>query len=414
MLRKFRELDRSEVRKISSIILDQGITSGVSFFTTLILSRFWQINDYANFVLVTSIAVTILGFQRALVSQPFIINRNDFGGKENAEYLHANIWYKLIFTLFVFLFLPFGILISQSYDEIGTLFIFTSYIIAHSSFYFLKDILLGKRETTLNLQYSLFSNAIVIAILIFIFFSQRRETLIFYAGVTLTFLVGFSVFCLRNKEFIRLNSKKLIEFFKPNWKVGKWILGSTFFFSISSQIYPWLLLVFVSKNEVAIYGVLLSISSLVNPLVTSIKTYLLPLFTKIRHDKKRMVVLVKRWVFIFSSLSITMITTGLFVGEEIIELFFGDKFSNLGIIVVLAFVDQGLNILFQPVDMALNALKRTDIGFWLMLFRSVLALVLGLLLVSNFGLIGVFLTRIVENIFFQTVNIYLFKKIIED
>ncbi|WP_425238027.1 lipopolysaccharide biosynthesis protein [Ulvibacterium sp.] len=406
-------ISKVEFSKLISILLDQGFTSIVSFYTTVVISRVSSISDYAEFVLLMSISVSILGFQRALISQPYIINRNDFKIKEAKEYFYSNLWFKSIFTLALVVLIPSLIWIDKSIDSSRLILLFTSFIIFYSSFYFVKDMLLGNRETLLNLKFSLFVNFSLAAILSYILIKGEDKISFFLIGASVVYLLAYVFFNLRNRSFLKFNRSKLLTMFKLNWKVGKWIAGSNLLFTVSSQIYPWLLLWFMSKSDIAIYGVLISISSLVNPILASLKAYLLPIFSKTSRNKFKLKKLVLKWVVFFCTMSFCLILVGELLGEQIIELFFGKKYSGLGYLVLLPFLDQAISILFQPLDIAFNALKRTDIGFRLLIFRSACALVLGFILVKQFGLVGVFATRISENILYQCANLVLFKRIMK-
>ena len=412
-VRRVRDLDKVELSKLLSILFDQGFTSLVSFLTTVVLSRILSIEEYAVFVLLMSITITMLGFQRAIITQPYVINHNDFKAEEVKGYFHANIIYKLLFTLLFIFFVPILIWFNESIKVLDLTFLFTFFIIFYSSFYFIKDMLLSNRETLINLKYSMFSNIFLVVILVFIYTYKDSDLSFYLLGAGIVYGLAYVFYNWKNRDFLRLDLSTLLPYFKLNWKVGKWIAGSNLFFTISSQIYPWLLLWYMSKNEIAIYGILISISSLVNPVLVSLRAYLLPIFSKISYSKEKLMTLLKKWMMVFFILALLLAAVGILFGENIIELFFGSKYSGLGILFVLPFIDQAINIFFQPMDVALNAIKRTDVGFQMLLFRSICALILGFILVQEYGLIGVFITRILENMLYQLGLFIYFKKIMK-
>lgn len=404
---------KNEGLKLFNILFDQGFTSVTSFLTTVVLSRVWAINDYANFVLLMSMTMLLLGFQRAIITQPYVININDFLEGEKEKYLFSNIWFKLVFTVGIVFILPVILIFNKSSIDSNLLILFLIFIIAHSSFHFVKDIFLSNRETMKNLKYSLSSNIFLAVILAYIYYYNEKDVSFFILSITSIYSISFFIFCWKKKDFISLKMKEALIYFKYNWRVGRWILGSNLFYNISTQVYPWLLLWFVSKEEVAVYGVLISISSLVSPFLKSLSLYLLPLFTTSSKDYNKLRRTVGKWIGVFAGFSVLVILVGLYGGEYLIHFFFGEKFRNLGFIVVLPFINQGINILFQPLDIAFNAIKRTDVGFWLLIFRSSIALVIGFILVKNFGIVGVFATRIIESLLYQFAQLYLFKKILK-
>ena len=199
----------------------------------------------------------------------------------------------------------------------------------------------------------------------------------------------------------KLNYSFKNNFLSNNWKVGKWIIGTNLLYSIFAQSSPWIILYFLSRNEVAIYGVLISVANLMSPVLKSLSSYLLPLFTTYRNNihffKKKFLF----WEVIFLGIAGIFLVFGVVFGEWLITIIFGSKYANLGWIVILPFINQTINILFQPVDIAMNALKRTDLGFYMALIRTFISLLLTYIFISNLGLIGVFIARIIENILYQ-------------
>ncbi|WP_010520642.1 lipopolysaccharide biosynthesis protein [Aquimarina agarivorans] len=168
-----------------------------------------------------------------------------------------------------------------------------------------------------------------------------------------------------------------------------------------------------TKDNIAILGVLLSIANIINPLLTAISSYLLPLFVKSNKDFKSLVAMVKKWSLLFGSMSILLVIIGYFFGQYLITMLFGSKYNNLGILIVYPFIVQGINIFFQPYKVALNAIKRTDVNFWILIPRSILAISVGYFLVRKYGLAGVFYTKIIENIVYQLVYYVLYIKIVK-
>src|SRR6056297_3208023 len=174
-VRRVRDLNKKELLKLLSILFDQGFTSLVSFLTTVVLSRILAMEDYAVFVLLMSITITILGFQRALITQPYVINYNDFKAKEVIRYFHANFIFKILFTSLFVILVPTIIWFNGSTKVLDLIFLLTFFIVFYSSFYFVKDMLLSNRETLLNLKYSLFSNICLVIILTFIYINKANN-----------------------------------------------------------------------------------------------------------------------------------------------------------------------------------------------------------------------------------------------
>ncbi|WP_200980053.1 lipopolysaccharide biosynthesis protein [Echinicola sp. 20G] len=397
--------------KLISVMVDQGIMSLATFFTTVVLARNVSKNDYANFVLLVSITLFILGIQSALISKPFAINQNDFGKHRVQQYRNYTYLFKLFFTLGLVLTIPVLYLLDHGFDsDLFALGIF--YILAYLSYYFLREMLLSERKTKDNLICGLFGGGGILLFLLFFFLSGNTSLNLFLMGSSLIYLVISGVFYLKNYQKVKVELRWIKYFKKVNWKVGKWLLGSNLFFHIANQVYPWLLLILSRKEDIATVGILMSIASLINPILTALSAYLLPIFVRSNKEIGKIKELTKKWTLIFFIMALILVLIGLGMGNNIVQWFFSEKYAGLGFVVFLPFINQAINILFQPIKVAMNAVKRTDVAFQLLVMRSVVAVLLGYYLVLNYGVLGVFMTKIIENIIYNGFQVYWFNKLL--
>lgn len=395
-------LKKNEVIKLFTVFFDQGMASLTTFLITVLLANNFDKNEYADFILLSSISMTILGFQRAIITQSFAINYNDYNERDKKDYFKFNFSLKILFNILLLIIFPFYLIFSDDYNNsliFNCIIIF--YIICFTSYYFVKDILIGSRQTKFAFKVGCVTNALILIILFTSYWFKRITFNEFLFSLGAMYLIGFIFYYFSsNIDFkIKINN----SFLQNNWKVGRWILGSNLFYSLFAQTTPWLILYLLSKEDVAIYGVLISATSLINPVMKSMSLYLLPLFTSYRNDLNVFRNKFKKWFYAFSAISVLLLILGLLAGEWMVAFVFGEKYFDLGWIVVLPFFNQAINILFQPVDIAMNALKRTDLGFYLLVLRTFISLILAFIFISNFGLLGVFIARIIENILYQLV-----------
>ena len=235
----------------------------------------------------------------------------------------------------------------------------------------------------------------------------------FLGGTSLVYLSIVITFITKNYKPLRAQKKRHLIYWKSNWNIGKWLLGSNLLFYISSNIYPWFLLYLSSKENIAIFAVLMSTAGLINPILIALSSYLLPIFVKANSSYSKVRLLTNKWQFVFGTMAIILIITGFLLGQKIILLLFSKAYNNLGLLVVYPFIYQAINVFFQPNKIALNAIKRTDVNFYVLIPRSCITLVFGYFLVLNFGLSGVFYTMLIENIVYQTIYFITYRKIIQ-
>lgn len=412
MLKSTHFKGNKEIPRLFSVVLDQGLMSITTLLTTIVLVRVYDKIDYADLVLLFSISIFVLGFQSSIISKPYAINLNDFTDELQNKYFHFNLNLKLVFTLFTCFVFPVAYYFSFDSWNSNQFWLFLLYVISYTSYYYMRENLLSERKTKQNLISGIICSFSVILLLSFIYFYKIQKIELFLWVSSLIYLTIVVVYFFRNHNLVKLSRVQYLEYFKINWKVGSWLLGSNFLFYISSSIYPWFLLYLSTKDNIATYAVLMSVAALINPILIALSSYLLPLFVKVNDSFNEVKSLTRKWQVLFGILAIILVIIGIFFGQSLVSLLFGPKYNGLGLLILFPFIYQAINVFFQPNKIALNAIKRTDINFYILIPRSLITLIIGYFLISKFGLLGVFYTMLTENIFYQLVYYITYGRII--
>ncbi|MDO1513692.1 polysaccharide biosynthesis protein [Maribacter confluentis] len=402
---------KDELPRFISVVLDQGLMSVITLLTTIILVRTYNQYDYAELVLLFSIALFVLGFQSAIISKPYAISLNDFSLNEDKGYFHFNLFLKFVFTFLLCFVFPLFYYFSFEKWNIKKFAFFLIYLIAHSSYFFVRETLLSERKTKQNLIYGLFCFIGLAVLLALIYFLKLREITFFLGAASFIYLAITVVYLVSEISKHTVVWKQYINYWNVNWKIGKWLLGGNFLFHLSSNIYPWFLLYLSTKDNIAVFAVLMSVAGLINPILTALSSYLLPIFVRTNDNFKKVRALTKRWQIVFGIMALALVIIGTVLGQNIISLLYGEKYNNLGLLIIYPFIYQAINIIFQPNKIALNAVKRTDVGFFILIPRSIIAVVLGYFLIKNYGLHGVFYTMIIENFIYQCIYYFIYRRI---
>ncbi|WP_405399620.1 lipopolysaccharide biosynthesis protein [Maribacter sp. Asnod2-G09] len=401
----------AEIPRLISVVLDQGLMSIITLLTTIVLVRTYDKIDYADLVLLFSIALFVLGFQSSIISKPYAISLNDFNMDSDKGYFQFNLNLKLLFTILLCLFFPLFYFLSFEIWNGKRFLFFLLYLVSHSSYFFVRETLLSERKTKQNLIYGLVCSIALGTLLFFIFFLKIQRIEIFLGIASVIYLSTTIIYLINNSKRRKIIWKQYLSYWKVNWKVGKWLLGANFLFHISSNIYPWFLLYLSSKDNIAIFAVLMSVAGLISPVLTALSSYLLPIFVKKNNNYDDVRSLTTKWQIVFGSMAFLLIIIGYVLGQNIVSLLFGVQYNDLGLLIVYPFIYQAINIFFQPNKIALNAIKRTDVGFYILIPRSIIAVVLGYFLISNYGLYGVFYTMLIENLFYQLIYYFIYRRI---
>ena len=412
MLKKYNLKNNPEIPRLISVVVDQGLMSIITLLTTIVLVRTYDKVDYADLVLLFSITLFVLGFQSSIISKPYAISFNDYEPSAKNSYFQFNLNLKFIFTILVCLVFP--LLYSVSFERWNWLFfsLYLLYIIAYSSYYFIRETLLSERKTKENLIYGIICSFSFIILLLCIYLFQIRDIKVYLIIASSIYLAIVLFYYIKYKEKGQISKIQFVKYWKSNWHLGRWLLGSNLLFYISANIYPWFLLYLSTKDNIAIYAVLMSVAGLINPVLIALSSYLLPLFVLSNADYKSVRDLTRKWQFVFGAMALILVFVGFFMGQDIVVLLFGEQYNGLGLLVVYPFIYQAINVTFQSNKIALNAIKRTDVNFYILIPRSCVTLIIGYFLRSNFGLPGVFYTMFVENIVYQLIYYLTYRRVI--
>lgn len=400
-----------EFSKLLSVLVDQLFMSLSTFSTTIILARTLDILVFADFVLLTTVTVFLVGFQSSMICKPYGINLFDFKDSLGKDFFQFTLNSKLVFSLIIILIFPFAYYLSFEEFDIRNMLIFAVYIISYTFYQFIREILLSQRKTKVNMIYGMICSTSLMVLLFFIWMEDLNSLYLYLLCASLIFFSISLFYYIKNLRFDKIKFSSQLYFFKENWRVGKWLIGGNLLYHLSANFYPWLLLYITDKKDVAILGILLSIASIFSPILKALNSYLLPIFVRIHKDFDKVKSLVKRYVIFFGVISISVLLLGYFLGQDLMVFFFGEKYSALGLLVVMPFLIQAIVILFQPVRIALLAIKRTDVEFWIYIPRSLISVVLGYFFIKEHGIYGAFYSMLVENIFYQVFQLYVFNKI---
>ncbi|WP_010520641.1 hypothetical protein [Aquimarina agarivorans] len=193
-----------EFPKLFSVLLDQFFMSITTLLISVILARVFDKTDYADLVLLFSVALFTLGFQSALISRPYAINLNDITDPESTSFYNFNVLFKLLFTFLLVSVAPviYYLFFDETYD-LKKMGLFLLYVVAHTTFYFVRETMLSERKTKQNLYYGLSCAFGLIATLIVIFYFKIKEVTFFLVSFSSIYLlVSFFILFLTGAEYL--------------------------------------------------------------------------------------------------------------------------------------------------------------------------------------------------------------------
>jgi O-antigen/teichoic acid export membrane protein len=219
------------------------------------------------------------------------------------------------------------------------------------------------------------------------------------AGIVSVILMYVTLYKpLRQKEVDKL---EIFSTIRTLFRYGLPLSISAIVGGFLTQFYNVLLANYVTDVPIGNYQVALNFASLVTFFVMPILTVLLPAFSKLDSQKERETL---GSVFQFSVKYAALIIVPLalmvmVLSQPAVSTIFGDKYSYTPLyltLYVVTFIYTAFGYL--SVDNIIKSQGKTDVNMKLALFTSVIALVLNLVLIPEFGVLGLLAANVVSGI----------------
>ncbi len=403
------------ITEATTTVAGQGLLSIASFITTIILGRSLSPDDYAIFVLGSSLILILQGSHRSLLTIPYTVSSRKFNDIKRAIYSGDTIIHTLLYCLLIGLFIIiFRLTInpaSKIWSQQTLVIIFFIWLATFIFRQHLRACLLAELHITKIFLADLISSALQICGLLW-FQYQNKLQLKTAGSVLIAASLLPSLYMQYNlRELITWKSKQLWKSFLTSWKTGKWYLGNLGLYSLASQSIPWLLLLFSTKQSIAAFGICMSCAAILSPMLRGINSYLLPKMAYDLHQDRGQSMTKN---ILISSVTISIpylffLILSLFYGDLIITFLFNNIYSSYGLILTLAIAKSLIESISTPVTIALQSLESPRLITLSQAFAVIVMIILGLPLIYLHGLTGALIATILSSLLSLSIKVYFYK-----
>ncbi len=376
-------------------LLDQVIASATNFLTGMIIARACSKEEFGIYVLCFNIVMFILDMQTALISSSYMVHSQGMKVKERAEYIGSTMIQQIILSLIVIVtltaalsFFPKNLIemgLSPTFHALALVIVFIMFRD------FVRRICFADMRMHSAVMVDMTVALLQISGLLVLFLcgniSAQSAFIIIGAacatGSVLWLNVDRSLYKLDMKDF----SKSLVK----NWSFGSWMFGSTLLWAASMTLYPWLLTWFHGPAAIGIWGACWGVTAIANPLIIGIQNFLGPDIVRSyvsggisglnRNIRKKTLM----YVTAVTPLAMLLI----FSANFLVPFIYGDKYRGTGTIVSILSVTIIINAAAYPISRAILALKEAKIYFFASFVPLLVTLSCGIVLVKQFGPVGV-------------------------
>lgn len=331
------------VRKGMASVFDQGIVSGTSFVTSVLIGRLCSPNELGVYYLALSIVLFLRGIQEQIVSAPYAVYCHRHKDNELAGYTGSTLMHQLVLATMTVLGLS-GLAIAVTHGfgpiELSTaawalagaapLMLFREYL-RHLAFSRLKlrtAILLDACVATVQLG----------GLALLAWFDMLTVANVYLVMGTACAVAGTGWWLLRAEPFAFIASRVLPDW-KSNWKFSRWALASHLVGCSTPYILPWFVAAVDGTAATGILAACTTLVGLANAFVMGLSNYLTPKAAQSYADggvTQLRRVLRKTAVLFGTTLGgFTLVTV--VAGNLVAVLVFGEQYADAGpILAVLA------------------------------------------------------------------------------
>ncbi len=387
------------------VLVDQGMMSLATFSIGILVARASSKEEYAIYVLGLSLLIPLNGIQQALVNMPVTIYLPRLHGRDHSTYLGSSmvstVVLCMLFGLMFWIASVWGKVFLDKENMLllsilpALLFLLVSTLLRD----FMRNTLLAQLNVWASVRVNVIASLLAIVSAVAWYLAQELTFIAAFQLVAIT--SGFAaaaMFWQHRAQFI-IDRSLFWDHFKKRWKVGKWALINVVGYAASSQAaYPWLLLYFTEYDNVAIFGASFAIASALGPILRGAGAYILP---RMSHgykdgDQYNLMRLLRKSILVLSLPYALWLLLGTAFSEEIVTLLYSNAYQGHGTLFVLLLIQATILGIFAPLASALQTLERTDAITVSLIAASVVTLVLGSILIKQYGLNGAGIASIIS------------------
>ena len=220
-----------------------------------------------------------------------------------------------------------------------------------------------------------------------------------YIALGLTCSLAACIWYLQNQKHLELNLRAAREQFKEHWPAVKWLLASGLLWSVSTNLYAWLLAGFHGAASAGVWGAALGIATIINPLTIGAQNFLAPRIARAYADQG--VTALNRFLLqstvVYAGSLVLFSLAMAFLGDSLVTLIYGEKYQGTGIVVAIIALNFALNAVGFTVSRGLFTLEKAKIDFQVNVAALVSMLLVGLWLARHYGPVGAALGQVVTN-----------------
>ena len=222
--------------------------------------------------------------------------------------------------------------------------------------------------------------------------AAMREILNVESALSILGAISMLPFLIEGVAFepMRWHRQSVFRDFQRNWKVGRWLVGSSLIGASCDSVYRFMIVQLLGIAQFGQFTAAFSLPMFANPVVMTCGNYLRVILARdwIEGGTRRIRERLHRSIFLFGFLGVLMFGTVAFLGEFGAEFAFGSKYRGLGLLISTLCAALWISMVTVPSEVVLTVIGRGRTLIYTTLLRLLIMIVAGFPLIYFLGLIG--------------------------
>jgi len=398
------------LQKSALAIGGQGMVSCANFLTNIIIGRLCGQEELGLYSLGFTLVAFVSELQMSLISTPYMVFSPRLKGEAHARYTGSSLAHQLAFTAIAVLGLAVASVCIAVRAKSPGLAPVIGVVAAMIGFIVLREFVRRVCFAGLKMVTAFFFDAVVsvfqVGSLIALYSIGHLSAMNAY--LTLGAVCGLLAlsWIARNRRMFVVRMVDVVGDLKRNWALSKWVVASGILWSVSMNLYPWLISYFRGAAETGVFAACLAVANFGTMILIGAQNFLGPkiaiVYAESGLSRMRGFVIKVSAAFLVPMLPFCLLLW--LLGDPIITLVFGPRYAGNGAIIsVLALNLLALALAFS-FSRALFALERADVDFGVNFAALFVLLTVGVWLVRAYGPLGAAVGLLIANVVASTVR----------
>jgi O-antigen/teichoic acid export membrane protein len=379
------------LKKSSLSVIDQGVVSGTSFATSVLLGRFATQEDLGVYYLALSVVYFARGVQEQLVSAPYMIYCGRKEGRELAEYAGSSLIHQCVMmgaTAGVLLVaLMAGVLPGPVATAFWLLVLAAPLMLMRE---FARQMSFAHLDLARATALDVTAAGLQFFALLGLALCGRMSVMNTLAVLALSSGMATIGWLATSRQGMLARAAATVRDWFHNWQFARWALASQLLAATTPYVMPWVIAVTHGEAQTGLLGACSTLVGLSNTFLQGLCNFLSPRAAQAfsRGGVAELRGVLVKTALLFAATLGSLAVAAFFLGEQVAMLVYGPQFVGAGPIISVLSLSVLANSIGVVAGNGLWAIERPSANFVADLCSLVVVVVTATVLVPLWGPLG--------------------------